>query len=260
MKSYIIGLIAATMLCGCSERILTPSEQAVRRARDLIGTLRTNSSVRAIHGTQAVRSNLVAITDVELRRRTLDEWKKALFDIKVDRLRPSLRYGAISEVADVVTWDVVGAIRKFGGSYEDAWDIYFEVLAWIDGQCRAMKPKEPEIGCDLLEEDKKWMYYGALLEYREGLIENFERFKFESMCHPVDQSRVNAVKARLEKVIGRPVRPSREIKMLGRYAEEVRKHVEKERKEAMQKAEALQREMWKKNPPPLRPTDGRYVM
>ena len=104
------------------------------------------------------------------------------------------------------------------------------------------------------------MYYGALLEYREGLIENFERFKFESMCHPVDQSRVNAVKARLEKVIGRPVRPSREIKMLGRYAEEVRKHVEKERKEAMQKAEALQREMWKKNPPPLRPPDGRYVM
>lgn len=260
MKSYIIGLIATVMLCGCGERVLTPSELALQNVHDLIAPLKTNSSESAISRTQAVRSNLFAIANVELKRKVLEEWKNALFDIEVGHLKPSSRYGSIRAASEMVLWDMMGAIWDAGGTYEDVWNVYFEMLAWLDGQCRAMRPKDPEFGCDPYEEERKWTFYGALLAYKECVIENLERDAFEDRAHRIGQSRINAVKAKFEKTIGRPVRPASEIKMLGRYVDEVWKRIEKERKEAMQKAEALQREMWKKNPPPLRPPDGRYIM
>lgn len=57
---------------------------------------------------------------------------------------------------------------------------------------------------------------------KECLIENLKRDGFDDRFYHVGQARIEAVKARFEKVIGRPVRPSNEIKMLGRYAKEVK--------------------------------------
>ena len=255
MKMYAVGLVSMMLLCGCDERIPpSPSDQAARRVECLIETLRTNHSAKVIDVNYAVRSNLVAVADIELRGRMLNEWKRTLFDVKVDRLKPSDRFCLIRAVADVVRWEIVGAMWEMGASYEERWDVKLEMLAWLDKQCRAMRPNDPAPDCDwsgLFEEEKKWRSYGNLLSYKESVIEYLERNEFEGRDYRIGQARIAAAKARFEKAIGRPVRPNGEIKTFGLRGQEIRKRIRQECDAALREARERLKKRRLQNPTPV---------
>jgi len=235
MKRHFMKMVVLLMLGGCGESSRTASDEAAVSARCLMGVLSTNSSVRAIKGTEGVRSNLRSIDDMRLRRKVINEWQRALYDISVDQLRPSDRYCVICESVNMVNWSVVGALWETGCSFEDAWSVYLSTLEWLDIQCKKMKPNSQSIVADAREELEKWRYYQALAEYRENIIENLEINGLDVGIYNVGVVRIDAVKRRFEKVIGRPVRPSKEIKHLGLHAKRVRDIITKEREAASRK-------------------------
>jgi len=235
MKSYVFEVLVLLTFCGCSDSAPTPSAVALQESAILIGALETNSSVRTIKRTGGVRAMLDVIADSEKRNATMRKWRTALFGISLEGLSPSERYGSIREVSRMATRDMVGAMWDMGGSYEEVWETYFETLTWLDKQCCAMKPKEPSLDCDWREEKSKWDYYGALVEHRECVIENLELNGFDDGLYHVGAARIDVARKKFETLIGRPVRPSGEIKLLGRYAKEARKRVLKERDDAFRR-------------------------
>ena len=114
MKHLTAQFVILAMLCGCSDSVITPADEAISRSRRLMDVLSTNATVRVIRETENVRTNLLALTDVHLRRDIIKEWKASLYDMPVEDLRPSDRYASIREAHRLVSWDVVGAL----------WDIH----------------------------------------------------------------------------------------------------------------------------------------
>lgn len=233
MKHVTAQFVILAMLCGCSDSVIAPSDEAVSRAKRLVGELLTNATVRVVRETESIRTNLLALTDVRLRHDIIKEWKAALYDIQVEELRPSDRYAIIREAHHLVSWDVIGALWDIDESYEKMWEIHLESLAWLDAQCKKMKPGIPQKGFDARLEREKWNYYLALAEYRESAIENLELNGFDERIYDVGPTRMDVVRKRFEIMIGRPVRPREEIKTLGRFAKEVRARIVKERDAAL---------------------------
>lgn len=233
MKHLTAQFVISAMLCGCSDSVITPADEAISRSRRLMDVLSTNATVRVIRETENVRTNLLALTDVHLRRDIIKEWKASLYDMRVEDLRPSDRYASIREAHRLVSWDVVGALWDIHESYESMWEIHLEALAWLDAQCKKMQPGIPQKGFDVRREREKWNFYLALVEYRESAIENLELNGFDERIYDVERARMDVVRKRFEIMIGRPVRPREEIKILGRFAKEVRARIVKERDAAL---------------------------
>jgi len=238
-KLQLVGFAVLTLLSGCGDHGRAPADEALSRSNGLIGELSTWATVRAVVATEAIRTNLASIADCRLRLDIIGQWKRSLYNMPVDSLRPSERYACVSEAYRVVTWSVVGAMWDIRESYEDAWSVYLEALDWLDDQCHKMKPAAPQKGCDVFEEREKWKYYRALAEYRESVIENLEINGFDERIYHVGKERMDAVRKKFETVIGRHVRPREDIKLLGRYVKEVRAEIDKERDRALSKARVV---------------------
>jgi len=232
-KLHLFGFVLLIVLCGCGDSEQTPLDEACSRAKHLIGALSTNATVRAIVATEAIRTDLANMADNPRRIKIIDLWKRSVYDIPVDNLKPSDRYKSVSEAYRVVAWSVVGAMWNMRESYEEAWDVYLEAICWLDVQCRKMKPTAPQKGFDVLIEKDKWKYYRAIAEYRESVIENLEINGFDERIYRVTAERMDAAKRRFEIVIGRPVRPREEIKLLGHYVKVVREKILQEMERAL---------------------------
>ena len=172
MKCSFLGIVPLLAFCGCSDPAGSPSEVAISLSNHLTNRLSSNASVRVILETKNVRSNLTYVVDARRRRDMINEWKKSLYNIPVQSLRPSDRYASVREAYRVVSWDVVGALWDIDKSYEGMWEVYLEALAWLSDQSVKMKPEMPQKGFDVRQEMEKWNYYQALVEYRESVIEN----------------------------------------------------------------------------------------
>jgi len=227
-KLRFVGFAVLTLLSGCGDHGRVPVDKAVSRSKCLVGELSTRATVKAVVATESIRTNLASMTDCRHRLDIIDQWKQSLYNMPVDNLRPSERYACVSEAYRVVTWSVVGAMWDMRESYEDAWAVYLEALGWLDDQCQKMKPTAPQEGYDAFAEREKWKYYRALAEYRESVIENLEINGFDERIYHVGKDRMDAVKKKFETVIGRPVRPREDVRLLGRYVKEVRAEINKE--------------------------------
>lgn len=237
MRRMLVALLGACALLGCGRNPPTAEELAEAEARVLIGDLRTNASARVIQGSRAVRVLLKEIADRPRQLMLLAEWREALLGISVDGLRASDRCGAIIEACDLLGWSVVGAMWDLEFTYEDVWEHRFRVLAWLDGHVEKMRrlcllDVTPTPG----ERSARWLYYRGLAEFREQLVENHERFDFDERDRMPGMGKMDEIRARFEKAIGRRVRRREEIKMLGFYIKQVRARIERERDEASKNA------------------------
>ena len=233
MKCSFLGIVPMLAFCGCSDPAGSPSEVAISLSNHLTNRLSSNASVRVILETKNVRSNLTYVVDARRRRDMINEWKKSLYNIPVQSLRPSDRYASVREAYRVVSWDVVGAMWDIAESYEDAWSVYFESLEWLDAQCEKMRPGIPRDDSDIHQEMDKWKHYQALVEYRECAIENLELNGFDDRVYDVGMERMDAIRVKFEKMIGRSVRPRSAIKRLGQYQKKVRARIEQEMKDTL---------------------------
>lgn len=234
-------MFAVALLCGvlgCEKRPPTQEEKAIAASRTLIAALATNASVRVIMESDAVRENLKDVKKVAERRALIEDWRSALKDIPVKGMRPSSRYLSIREACHLLVWNSICAMWIDEPSYEKAWEVYFDTIEWIDRQIAAMKPAKPTTDgtWSWREENDKWDAYIGLAEYRESVIENLEIDEFNEARYPNDIEKMGTIRAKFEKLIGRPVRKREDITRLGFYAKQARARIQKERDAALEEA------------------------
>lgn len=237
MKNFLrpfVFLVLAASLWGCSKRSLPVPDLAEQNVCRAVQVMSTNVSVRAIRASCSVCTNVTSVLGRERRISLIRDWESALMGIEVSELAPASRYAAIREASDILNFSVSSAMRDVGCDYAEVWELHFRALAWLDKQVREMKPGAAAItDKNFRELQTKWTYYQALAEWRETIIENHERFDFDERLHEPGMEKMDAIRARFEKMIGRPVRPWSEIKLLGQYHKMVRERIAKEREDGI---------------------------
>lgn len=236
MKRIMIAVLWFCSVLGCGKRLPTQEEQAIAASRSLIATLGTNASVRTIRRSAAVRENLKAVNTRGEREKLIAAWREALENIPVKGLRPSDRYWAVREAYHELDTNLMGAMWDEGFPCETRWPVRLGAIRWLDRQINAMKPKKTSKTDLWREEDEQWANYQALMEYREVVIEDIELNGFDESRYPDDVEKVDALRAEFEKLIGRPVRRSEDVKNLGFYRRQVGARIQKERGEVLKKA------------------------
>ena len=238
MKRSIFAVVVLCGVLGCEKRPPTQEENAISTARALIAALATNASVRVIRESDAVREILKDVKERTKREALLADWRDALKRIPVECLRPSRRYAAVREACHLLNWDLIGAMWDVGSSYEKTWDAYFDAIEWLDRRVAAMKPEKPTSDgiWSWRGENDKWDAYIGLVEYRESVIENLEIDEFNEARYPNDVEKMGTIRAKFEKLIGRPIRKSEDITRLGFYVKQARARIQKERDAVLKKA------------------------
>ena len=233
MKRIMLLAVILGGPCGCEKRPPTREETAIAASRALVAALATNASVRAIMASDAVREQLKEVKVASMKSALLAEWRDALMGIPVEGLRPSCRYAAVREACHMLTWDLIGAMYEVGADYETRWRVRLDTVKWLDRQIREMKPTSGAKAVSWQEENERWNNYQALVEYRESVIENFEIDEFNPARYPNDVDKMDAIRAKFEKLIGRPVRKREDITRLGFYAKRARARIQAERDAAL---------------------------
>lgn len=235
MKRIMLAVAALCVVLGCERHPPTQEEKAISASRALIATLATNASIRVIMKSDAVRENLKDVKEVSKRRALIADWRSALKSIPVKGLRPSDRYLSVREVCHLLVWNSICAMWVDEPSYVKAWEVYFDTIEWIDRQIVEMKPEKPASDgtWSWREEHDKWDAYIGLAEYRESVIENLEIDGFNEARYPNDVEKMDAIRAKFEKLIGRPVRKREDITRLGFYVKQARARIQKERDAAL---------------------------
>ena len=236
MKRIIFATFILCGQVGCEKRPLTQEEKAIAASRALIAALATNASVRVIKASERVRENLKDVKEKSKRDALIEDWRNALKSIPVKGFRPSDRYWASREACHVLNFDLIGAMWEAGFSYEARWKARLDTLKWLDRQIDAMKPRMPATKSSRHEQHEEWNNYQALMEYRESEIESLEINGFDVNSYPNDIDKMDAIRAKFERLIGRPVRKREDITRLGFYAKQVRARIQKERDAALKKA------------------------
>lgn len=227
-------LTLASGLLGCSERPLSASDHAEGNVCRAVRVLSTNVSARTIRASCSVSTNVASVLGREKQLSLIGDWACALMEIKVSGLAPASRYAAIREASDVLNSRVSSAMRDVGCDYAEVWDLHFRALTWLDEQVSAMKPDAATITSKNFRElQMKWTYYQALAEWRETIVENHERFDFDERLQEPGMEQMDVIKARFEKMIGRPVRPASEIRLLGQFHKIIRERIATEREAAL---------------------------
>lgn len=234
-RALLVELILCCSL-GCGNRPTTQEEKAIAASRFLIAALTTNASVRAILESDAVRENLKDVKEESQRNALIAEWREALKNIPVDGIRPSRRYATVRAACRVLNMDLIGAMWEAGASYETRWDVRLDTIRWLNLQANAMKPDAPAKVNSWSEENEKWDAYIGMVEYLESEIEDLEINGFDVNAYPDDVDKMEAIRAKFENLIGRPVRKREDITGLGLYAKQARTRFQKERDAALKKA------------------------
>ncbi len=233
-RIMLVAIICGTL--GCERHPPTQEENAISASRALIATLATNASVRVIKASERVRENLKDVKGKSKRDALIEDWRNALKSIPVKGLRPSSRYVSVREACHMLNWDLIGAMYEAGTDYETRWNVRFDTVRWLDRQILSMKPEKTTKIISWREENEKWNNYQALVEYYESVIENLEIDEFNEARYPNDVEKMDAIRAKFEKLIGRPVRKREEITRLGFYMKQARARIQKERDAALKKA------------------------
>lgn len=236
MKRIMLAVVVLCSVLGCEKRPPTQEEKAIAASRALITALVTNASVRVIKASERVRENLKDVKEKSKRDALIEDWRNALKSISVDGMRPSDRYWSVREACHVLNLDLVGAMWEAGFSYEARWESCLDTIKWLNRQIDAMKPKTPTKKISRREQNDEWNNYQALVEYRESEVESLEINGFEVNSYPNDIDKMDAIRAKFEKLIGRPIRKSEDITRLGFYVKQARARIQKERDAALKKA------------------------
>jgi len=235
MKRVILVAVVLCGMAGCERRPPTRAEEVILKSHTLIAMLATNASVRTIRASDEVRENLKDVKERSERESLREDWRNALKSIPVKGLRPSDRYLSVREACHMLVWNLICAMWIDEPSYEKAWDVYFDAIKWLDAQIAGMKPAKPADGSawSRREENEKWDAYIGLVEYRESVIENLEIDEFDKGRYPNDVDKMDAIRAKFEELIGRPVRKREDITRLGFYAKRARARIQAERDAAL---------------------------
>lgn len=238
-RNVASALVSALALAGgCRGNERSESQRAAEEARRLIAAISTNQSIKAVEATRGVRDALPKISSRKVCLAVMAEWRSALFNVPVERLSPSDRYGILREASRVLTESAVAVRGNVECSYEEMWDEYFRVIDWLGLQGRRMRALARSACDDDRLRLDRWAYYQALMEWRESLIENLELNGFDEARYSKDVGKMAAIRAKFERQIGRPVRRGEDVKYLGRYRREVASRIQKERAEAMREMSA----------------------
>lgn len=229
MNVQTIAAVSLVLCCGCEKQQLSSSEMACARVCGLIDVLKTNATMRTIQQSGNVRECLKEIKDPEEKKDLVFCWRDALFNVSVNGLNSEKRYGVVKESAAVLDWDVVCAMHDAGCTLEEVWMLRFCIVDWLDEHLAFMQQ-----ACDKGEGDDRvqragWIYYQALAEYREQLVENFERFYLDERDFVEKEECLVLLRQKLSAKLGRPVRRPSEIKRIGIYVRQVRDRIRKER-------------------------------
>lgn len=217
-RNVVSALVSALALAGgCRGNERSESQRAAEEARRLIAAISTNQSIKAVEATRGVRDALPKISSRKVCLAVMAEWRSALFNVPVERLSPSDRYGVLREASRVLTESAVAVRGDVECSYEEVWDEYFRVIDWLGLQGRRMRALARSACDDDRLRLDRWAYYQALMEWRESLIENLELNGFDEARYPKDVGKMATIRAKFERQIGRPVRRSEGVKYLGRY-------------------------------------------
>lgn len=233
MKRIMLAVVVLCCMPGCEKRPPAQEEKAVAESRVLIAALKTNASVRVIRKSDAVREKLKEVKDVSVRDGLIADWRKALENIPVVGMRPSDRYWSVREACHVLNSGLIGAMWEAGFSYEARWEAQLDTIEWLDRQIDAMKPRPPTWKSSRREQNEEWNNYQALAEYRESEVESLEIHGFDVDLYPNDVDKMDAIRAKFEKLIGRPVRKREDITRLGFYAKRARARIQAERDAAL---------------------------
>lgn len=238
MRTVSVFVVAAHLcgMLGCERRPPSEAERALSEARALMAVLATNVSVRSVRECGRVGALLKRIRRKSERDVLARDWLAVLRGIRVEGLRPADRYGVVREAYHMIDVHVIGSLWDEGRSYEEIWRVRLDSVKWLDRQISAMKPlsaKRPDAWLDWREETERWTGYQALSEYRESEVEHLELSGFDEDRYPNDVGKMAGVRAEFERLIGRPVRRSEDVKYLGTYRRKVAARIQKERAEAM---------------------------
>lgn len=229
MKLYATALVCVIFCCGCEKQPTSESNMACETSRVLTDALKTNVSTRAIRLSKGIRGSLKNVKRKEEKKGVVVNWRDALLAVSVENRSAADQYEILKESATLLDWDVIGAMHDSGCTLDEVWDLRFRLVDWLDGHLRRMRNLCVKKGQDDREQRAAWTYYQALAEYREQLVENFERFYLDERDFASKETQLEELRKALSAKIGRPVRRPTEIRALGIYAREVRDRIQKER-------------------------------
>lgn len=217
MKNVVIAfIVCACVVSGCDKAAPDAEVSAEERTALLIAAI-TNATPKAIASSEAVRTNLLAIADEGVRRKLMTEWTQALLHVDTHGQDPARQVNALMAVGRVLDDAVFWYMQDSGSSYAECWRVRFEQLRHLDEAIERINPVRLQRAKTLREEMGKWQAFRSLVEYRERLIEKHECNDLYRKCAQVPDDQYNVVLDQLEKYIGRPVRPEKEIRNLGKY-------------------------------------------
>lgn len=229
MRAHAIVAVSLVLCCGCEKHQLSPSETARMRVGGMIATLKTNATMRTIQLSGDVRNCLKEIEDLEEKKGLVFCWRDALFNVSVAGLNSEERYGVVKESATLLDWDVACAMNDVGCTLDEVWMFRFRVVDWLDNHLILMRKACDKGGVNDHARRANWTYYQALAEYREQLVENFERFYLDERDFVAQEDYLETLRQKLSVKLGRPVRRPSEIKRIGIYVRQVRERIRKER-------------------------------
>lgn len=219
------------MSSGCPSKRHTEDMSAMNEIRREIHVLATNQTASAVWSTRRIRERLRGIKSRQNRRALIEEWEESLSHLDVAQLSFSDRYVSLREVCRLLVGDVVGAREDAGGSFAEKWNGYSRAVVWIGRQVNWMREQAllaTSEGKSSRVQLEAWGYYQALMEYREVVIENLELNGLDEKRHLCDISKIGAAREMFERLIGRPVRRSEDVKELGFYRRQVAERVQAE--------------------------------
>ena len=228
MKSACLVLSLVLVGAGCSDRQTPMSQKAESNVRSLIALLATNVTAKAVKESEGVRSNLVLFCDLKAQRRALDEWRMALKNMSLGALDSQERYEVIRAAVRALSWNYAGALHDVGGEEKEIWSSKLDTLKWLDEKIGETKMACLDRSRPFRAQKESWMFYLALVEFREQFVENLERFDFQDACRSVPDQERDRLRKSFEQLIGRRVRKREEILRLGVYVRERRDQVQKE--------------------------------
>lgn len=229
MRVCLIAVMLLFFCCGCERHSLSLDERACLRVGVLTDALKTNVTIRAIQLSGTLRECLNEVGDSKKRKKLIFDWRDALFNVAVDGLNVENRFGVIKESATLLDWDVVCAMHDAGCSVDEVWSLRFRIVDWLDDHIARMRKLCDKRELDYRGRHAAWMFYQALAEYREQLVENFERFYLDDRDFRRNEEQLGCLRQKLSAKIGRAVRCPSEIKKIGVYVRQVRDQIRQER-------------------------------
>lgn len=228
MRKCLVCLIGFCALCGCRKTEPLPADVTC-----VLQTLQTNPTVRAIGNSRVLLERARALKSPVERREMIRMWRDALLNVPLEKLGGVDEGVAIREICETLNWHVAGAMQEAGCSFEETWNVFCEMVSWLNQQIARHNPKGLKKPATRREALVQWTTYQFLSETRENLIEYIEINRLDARLYPNDNDKLETARQRLAILIGRPVRRSDEIKSLGFYTKQVSRRIQDECKAAL---------------------------